>query len=59
MDKIELEVGEKGNDVMKAVGSLKEMSQDLRDATKDCDKYAEDVGHWLGILAKALLAIFK
>lgn len=59
MDTKELTLGEKGDEVMKQTGILKEATDLLKDLSQNDKADKEEVGSWLTILGKAILAIFK
>lgn len=59
MEPNENEIGTKGDDVMQAVGELKRLTHDLKEATKGNDVDPEEIGSWLTTIGKAILAIFK
>ena len=49
-----------GNEVMKKVGKLNAASKALKKVTKENQKpSSEEVGEWITVIGKALLAIFK
>ena len=49
----------KGNEVMKAVGELKQRTRNLDKVNSETDSDAKEIGSWITIIGKALLAIFK
>lgn len=49
----------KGDEVMKSIGELKQVTQDLKEATKQHETDPEEVGNWITTIGKAILAIFK
>lgn len=59
METKELSFSQKGDEVMKQTGMLKEASDLLKDLSKNDRDDKEEIGSWLTILGRALLAIFK
>lgn len=59
MDIKDLTLNEKGDEVMKQTGILKEATDLLKDLSQNDKDHKEEVGSWLTILGKAILAIFK
>jgi hypothetical protein len=59
MEASENDIVSKGDQVMKAVGELKQLTQDLKEVAKESDTDPEEIGHWISTIGKAILAIFK
>lgn len=59
MDTNELGLNEKGDEVMKQSGVLKQATDLLNELSKDDKENKEEIGSWLTILGRALLAVFK
>ena len=50
---------DKGDAVMKQVDVLKDATDALKELTQNKDGDKEEVGSWITIIGRALLAIFK
>ena len=48
-----------GDEVMKAVGELKQRTKNLNEVTSDENNDAEEIGSWITAIGKAILTIFK
>lgn len=59
MEPTENETGTNGDEVMKSIGELKQVTKDLEEATKESETDPEEVGNWITTIGKAILAIFK
>lgn len=59
MNKIDNETENTGNEVLKAIGALNDVVSDSEKSQSDEETTAEDVGNWITIIGKAVLAIFK
>lgn len=52
-------LGEIGNEVMKAIGRLDEATKKAKDDKNSCETSEDEIGSWLTVIGKAILAIFK
>jgi len=49
----------KGNEVAEQIGALKQLAKNLKQVNGGEDVDAEEVGKWITVIGKALLAVFK
>ena len=49
----------KGDEIMKQIGVLEERSGELENVADEINADPEEVGKWITVIGKALLAIFK
>ena len=50
---------DRGGEVLTEVGALNELTKVLTKNNSDCEADQEDVGSWITVIGRALLAIFK
>ncbi len=48
-----------GNQVAEQIGALKQLAKNLKQPTDGEDIDPEEVGKWITVIGKALLAVFK
>lgn len=59
METRDLELDQKGLEVLEQVGALKKASETLKTVTQACSTTPEEVGSWITIIGKAILSVFK
>ena len=59
METQDLELDQKGMEVLEQVGTLKKASEILKNVTHTCETTPEEIGSWITVLGRAILSIFK
>ena len=59
MAEVETGTGKSGNGILEDVGALKELTDLLTKEETACQEDKDEVGSWITVIGKALLAIFK
>ncbi len=59
MTEVESGTGKTGDGLMEDVGALKELTDLLTKEETECEEDKDEVGSWITIIGRALIAIFK
>jgi len=59
MSEVESETGKTGDKIMEDVGALKELTDLLTKEETTCKEDKDEVGSWITVIGRAILAIFK